>query len=69
MADTFTILDQEQTIGQLPDRTFGPVVKIKFRTAGGIVRQVDVPLPEYRADLVKARLEAESANTDEISNL
>lgn len=69
MADTYTVLSQEQRIGKLPDNTFGPVVAIKFRTAANIVREVDVPLSEYTPEQVAARLEAESANTDQISNL
>lgn len=68
-ARAWTVLDQEQTIGLLSDRTYGPVMRIKFRTAGNVVRSVDVPVADYSRDAVVARLDEAAAETDAIQNL
>ena len=68
-ARTWTVLDQEQTIGRLPDRTFGPVIRVTFRTGAGIVRSLDVPAADYSVDTVRALIDTAAAETDAVSGL
>lgn len=69
MADGWTVVKQEQTIAKLPDDTFGPVVRITFRTTAGIVRSIDVPVAEYNAATVAERIDNAAKETDAIQNL
>jgi hypothetical protein len=66
---TWTVLDQEQTIGRLPDRTYGAVVRVTFRTAAGIVRSVELPAADYSVDAVRALIDAAATETDAVQNL
>lgn len=69
MADTYQVIDQQQTVGQLPDRTYGPVMRVSFRTVGGVVMMVDVPIGEYNVDNVRSAIEQRVAHSEEISQL
>jgi hypothetical protein len=45
------------------------VVRVKFRTAGGVVRSIDVPTAQYTPDNVRSMIDAEAQATDDIANL
>lgn len=69
MADTFTVVSQRETIGRLPDNSYGPVVRVTFRTFGDVVLSVDIPASEYTVDNVKAAIEARVQHANDISQL
>lgn len=69
MAATYEVTDQRQTIAELPDRTYGPVMRVTFRTVGGAVMSVDVPIGAYNVDNVRAAIEERVAHAEEIANL
>ena len=68
-AKGWTVLDQEQTVGRLPDRSYGPVMRVTFKTAAGVVRSLDVPVADYSAARVTELVEAAAAETDAVQNL
>lgn len=75
MADTnpgergYVVVKQQETVGKLPDDTYGPVVKIIFRVASGAVLSVQVPTTDYSADAVRLAIEERVRHADEIANL
>ncbi len=69
MADGYEVIDQQQTVGLLPDRTYGPVMRVTFRTSAGVVMMVDVPIGLYNVDNVRAAIEERVAHANEVSNL
>jgi hypothetical protein len=69
MAEGWQVLNQEQVIAKLPDNTYGPVVRVTFRTDAGVVRNIDVPVAAYDADTVRATIDAEVVKINEIANL
>jgi hypothetical protein len=66
---TWTVLDQEQTVGQLPDRSYGPIVRITFKTEAGIVRSVNIPVADYSVDQARTVIDAAASETDAVQNL
>lgn len=69
MAETYTVVSQRETIGKLPDNTYGQVVRITFRTFGDTVLSVDVPATDYNVDNVKAAIEARVQHANDIAQL
>lgn len=69
MADGYIVVKQEQTVGKLPDNTFGSVVRVTFRTTAGTVLAVDVPTDVYSVDTVKAAIEERVAHSEAIDTL
>lgn len=69
MADGYEVIDQHQTVGQLPDRTYGPVMRVTFRTVGNVVMMVDVPIGDYNVGNVRAAIEQRVADSEEIAQL
>lgn len=69
MAERWTILNQEQVIAKLPDNTYGPVVRITYRTSMGLVRSTDVPVVAYTADNVAAVINNEVDEIEAVQNL
>ena len=67
--DSYTVIKQAQTIGRLPDDTFGPVVRVTFRTANGTVRSIDVDANAYNVDNVREAIEAEVQKIEDVANL
>lgn len=63
------IIKQEQRTGKLPDGSFGDVVRVTYRTAGGTVRWADIPAELYSADNVRAVLDSDAAETDATATL
>lgn len=68
MDKPYEVLTQRQTIGRLPDDTFGPVMRVTVKTAGGVVLAVDVPAADYVPDKVRALIDEKVAHADEIAN-
>lgn len=69
MADGWSVINQEQVIGKLPDNTYGPVVRVTYRTTAGVVRSTDVPVKGYNAEAVAAQITAEVAEIEAVSGL
>lgn len=69
MAETYKVLSQRQTVARQADDTFGPVMRITFRTGAGVIASVDVPTADYNVDTVKAAIEERVIHADEIANL
>lgn len=69
MADTYQVIAQRQTIAQLEDGSYGPVMRVTFRTKLGVVTSVDVPANVYTADKARAMIEAQAAEVDAVQNL
>lgn len=69
MAEGFTVLSQDEVTAKLPDGDYGRVVRIKFRTAAGVVGTVDVPSATYSKDTARAAIEERAAHLDEVQNL
>lgn len=66
----WTVIDQQERTGRLPNGSFGQVVRITYRTALGVVRSVDIDADTYRnVDAVKDIIDAEATRTDEIASL
>lgn len=65
----FTVINQQTTIAQLPDGSYGNVVRIRFRTRLGVVGQVDVPAASYSRDSAVAAIEAQAQHLDEVQAL
>lgn len=69
MADTYTVVTQKQVVGQLPDGSFGPLMRVTFRTRGGTVSSLDIAPADYTADKVHEAIAAASAEIDAVGNL
>lgn len=69
MADDFQVIGQRQTIAQLEDGSYGPVMQITFRTKLGVVTLVNVPANVYTADKARAMIAAHAAEVDAVQNL
>lgn len=69
MGARWIVLRQEQVIGKLPDNSYGPVVRVTYRTANNVVRWIDVPVEDYTADNVSALIEAQVDEIDAVTNL
>lgn len=69
MADRWSVINQEQVIGKQPDNTYGPIMRVTYRTSTNVVRWVEIPINQYTADNVAAAIEAQVEQTDAISNL
>lgn len=69
MAETYTVVSQRETIGRLPDNSYGQVVRVTFRTFADVVLSVDIPATEYNVDNVQAAIEARVQHANAISQL
>lgn len=63
---SFTVLNQEPTIAKLPDNTYGDVIKVTFKTAGGAYGFVNVPASRYTADYALAQVQALADHLDQV---
>lgn len=68
MAANYEVVKQETTIAQLPDGTFGQVVRITFR-AGTALHVLDVPQSQYQVDTVRDLIEERVQTSEAITNL
>lgn len=69
MADNYNVVKQTTTIAQLPDGTFGQVVRVTFTTRGGALHAIDVPATSYNAENVKSMIEARVRESEAIDSL
>ncbi len=69
MAEKFTVTGQRETVGLLPDGTYGQVVRVTFVTTAGDHMSVDVPSKAYSVDNVRELIEQRVADADAITNL
>jgi hypothetical protein len=58
MASNYTVTGQRQTTSLSNGSTFVPVMEVTFQTTSGTVGKVEIPLNQYNAANVKARVAA-----------
>lgn len=66
---TFTVVKQSEVVGELPDGSFGRLVRIVFRTAAGVLGSVDVPSSTYSRDTAVAAITERAKHLDDVQAL
>lgn len=69
MAKLYTVLSQRQSERMTDDSRFEEVITVTFKSAGGHVGSINVPLDQYEPSFVKGLLEERVAVLDAVHQL
>lgn len=69
MAESFTILSQRPTTAQDAGGNFVKVMEVRFKTATGVIADIEVPLTQYGPDRVRELVTEYAARIDTVQSL